>query len=54
MKQLQTLKLFVTLVAALVISALALSSCTQTNITPDEARAIGREAFIYGFPFVEG
>lgn len=54
MKQLQTLKLFVTLVAALVISALALASCTQTNITPDEARAIAKEAYIYGFPFVEG
>ena len=46
MKKLHSFKLFVTLGAALVISALALSSCTQTNITPDEARAIARDAYI--------
>ena len=36
--KLHSFKLFVTSVATLVISALALSSCAQTEITPDEAR----------------
>ncbi len=53
MKKLHSFKLFVTRVAALVISALALSSCAKTNITPDEARAIANEAYIYGFPVVD-
>ena len=53
MKTLHSFKLFVTLGAALLISALAMSSCTQTNITPDEARAIAKEAYIYGFPVVD-
>ncbi len=35
------------------ILALALSSCTQANITPGEARAIARDAYIYGFPLVD-
>ncbi len=53
MKKLHSFKLFVTLGAALMISALALSSCAQTNITPDEVRAIAKEAYLYGYPMVD-
>ncbi len=53
MKKLHSIKLFVTL-GALMISALALPSCAKTNITPDEARAIAKEAYLYGYPMVDG
>ena len=48
MKKLHSFKLFVTLVAALVISSLPL--CAQTKITPDEARAIARDRRHLGLP----
>ncbi len=54
MKKSDSFKLFVTLGAALMISALALTSCAKTNITPDEARAIAKEAYLYGYPMVDG
>ncbi len=53
MKTLHSFKLFVTLGAALMISTLALTSCAKTNITPDEARAIAKEAYLYGYPMVD-
>ncbi len=40
------------LVAALVI--LFSLSCAQPTITPDEARAIAKEAYLYGYPMVDG
>ena len=36
----------------LVIHSLPVSA--QTDITPGEARAIAKDAYIYGFPLVEG
>lgn len=38
----------------LAIGILALSSCNETapNLTPDEAKEIAKEAYIYGFPLV--
>ena len=54
MKTLHSFKLFVTLGAVLMISALALTSCAKTNITPDQARAIAKEAYLYGYPMVDG
>ena len=54
MKKSDSFKLFVTLGAVLMISALALTSCAKTNITPDEARAIAKEAYLYGYPMVDG
>jgi len=52
MKKLRSFKLVVTLVAALVISSQL--SWAQTSITPDEARAIAKEAYLYGYPMVDG
>ena len=51
MKKSDSFKLLVTLVAALVISFQL--SCAQTTITPDEARAIAKEAYLYGYPMVD-
>ena len=45
-KESYSVKFFVTLIAPLAILALALSSCTQANIMPGEARAIAREVYI--------
>ena len=36
-----------------ILTALALS-CTKESITVEEARALAREAYLYGFPMVEG
>ncbi|MFB3100603.1 MAG: cell envelope protein, partial [Gammaproteobacteria bacterium] len=52
MKKLHSFKLVMTLFAALVISSQL--SCAQTTITPDEARAIAKEAYLYGYPMVDG
>ncbi len=52
MIRLHSFKLVVTLVATLVISSQL--SCAQTTITPDEARAIAKEAYLYGYPIVDG
>jgi hypothetical protein len=53
LKKLHSHKYFVTMILALVISVLSLSSCAQTNITPEEARAIAKEAYIYGYSMVD-
>jgi hypothetical protein len=53
LKKLHSHKYFVTMILALVISVLSLSSCAQTNITPEEARVIAKEAYIYGYPMVD-
>ena len=48
--------LFVTLFFVLIASAIPASAQTtsaQTNITPNEARAIAKEAYIYGYPMVD-
>ena len=42
------------LLAAAVIGALAFTSASAAEITPAEARAIAKEAYIYGFPMVDG
>ena len=42
------------LLAAAVIGALAFTSASAAEITPAEARAITKEAYIYGFPMVDG
>lgn len=44
-------RIIATFVALLMTSSLF--SCGQTNITPDEARAIAKEAYIYGYPMVD-
>jgi len=52
MKKLRSFKIVVTMVAALAISSLL--SCAQTTVTPDKARAIAKEAYLYGYPMVDG
>ena len=43
------------LIAAALIGALALTmSVHAADITPAEARAIAKEAYIYGYPMVDG
>ena len=37
----------------LLLSAAFTAAHAQTNVTPAEARAIAKEAFIYGFPLVD-
>ncbi len=37
----------------LVLSTATLTVCAQTNVTPEEARAIAKEAYIYGYPMVD-
>ncbi|MDO8400507.1 MAG: DUF1254 domain-containing protein [Bradyrhizobium sp.] len=39
--------------ALLTVSSFS-SACAQTSIAPAEARAIAKEAYIYGFPIVDG
>ncbi len=46
------LSVLVILLAMLVVGC-ATKEQAQTNITPDEARAIAREAYTYGFPIAE-
>ena len=36
-----------------VLSLLVSASCAKPGVNPDEARAIAREAYIYGFPMVD-
>jgi len=38
---------------ALVLAVLYLPACAQTNVTPTEARAIAKDAYIYGFSVVD-
>jgi hypothetical protein len=38
---------------ALVLAVLFLPACAQTNVTPTEARAIAKDAYIYGFSVVD-
>jgi hypothetical protein len=40
------------LIGGTLIGALALTTACAANITPAEARAIAKEAYIYGFPVV--
>ena len=42
------------LVAALVGTAALTRSANAADITPAEARAIAKEAYIYGYPMVDG
>src|SRR5688572_14008050 len=47
-------RLAVALTATLVLTTgLALTTTRAADITPEEARAIAREAYIYGFPMVD-
>ncbi len=46
-------KRLVTALLAFGIAALALNSAAAQSITPGEARAIAKEAYIYGFPLVD-
>jgi len=43
----------ITLHAAVILSALAVASARAADITPTEARAIAKEAYIYGYPLVD-
>ncbi len=38
----------------MVISSIFTGSCAQPGITPAEARAIAKDAYIYGYPMVDG
>ncbi len=40
--------------ALMAAAALALAACGPGELTPDEAQAIAKEAYIYGFPLVVG
>jgi len=51
-KKLRSFKIVVTLVAALSVSILL--SCAQAALTPDKARALAKEAYLYGYPMVDG
>jgi hypothetical protein len=42
------------LLAAALLGALAITSVRAADITPAEARAIAKEAYIYGYPMVDG
>jgi len=42
------------LLAAALLGALAFTSVRAADITPAEARAIAKEAYIYGYPMVDG
>ncbi len=46
-------KRVLTALLALSLSAFALSGAAAQSISPDEARAIAKEAYIYGFPLVD-
>jgi hypothetical protein len=38
---------------ALVVSVALQAACTQASVSPEEARAIAKEAYIYGFPLAD-
>ena len=40
--------------AAALLGTLAITSARASDITPAEARAIAKEAYIYGYPMVDG
>ena len=38
-----------------VITLLLLTvACSKTSVTPEEARTIAKEAYVYGYPMVDG
>ena len=41
-------------VTVLLLLSILIGSCSQTSLTPSEARAIAKEAYIYGYPMVDG
>jgi hypothetical protein len=43
----------VTACATALVAAFALTACARTRVGPAEARAIAKEAYIYGFPLVD-
>jgi hypothetical protein len=45
---------FVALITALLVSWIIPTAQAQTSITPAEARTIAKEAYMYGFPLVDG
>jgi hypothetical protein len=45
---------FIALITALLVSWIIPTAQAQTSVTPAEARAIAKEAYIYGFPLVDG
>ncbi|MFO7688181.1 MAG: DUF1254 domain-containing protein [Desulfobacterales bacterium] len=45
---------FIALITALLASWMIPTAQAQTSVTPAEARAIAKEAYIYGFPLVDG
>jgi hypothetical protein len=45
---------FIALITAFLASCIILTAQAQTSVTPAEARAIAKEAYIYGFPLVDG
>jgi len=51
----KTTKLFILLIAVVTLTTSVVFSpaCAQ-NVTPAEARAIAKEAYVYGFPMVDG
>ncbi len=52
MKKIRSFKIFMMLIVVLVISSQF--SCGQNSITPDEVRSIAKEAYLYGYPMVDG
>jgi len=47
-------KLNLCLLAITLLGALALTAARAADVTPTEARAIAKEAYIYGYPTVDG
>jgi hypothetical protein len=45
---------FIALITALLVSWIIPTAQAQTSVTPAEARAIAKEAYMYGFPLVDG
>jgi hypothetical protein len=45
---------FIALITALLVSWIIPTAQAQTSVTPAEARTIAKEAYIYGFPLVDG
>lgn len=45
---------FIALITALLTSWIIPTAQAQTSVTPAEARAIAKDAYIYGFPLVDG
>ncbi len=50
---LRRLKVFLVFAAAVFASPLAMADGEQSTVTPTEARAIAKEAYVWGFPMVE-